>query len=118
MKLCARSVYHLLILLVLSLTLGCTSSTPNMPCIDADCFAAQERKAIADRCISHLFWYPRHQRKAIDREYRYPFTNAQTFDSWVKMGNVGPSPWQWCKKYAAWRTRTLMPAETRVGLVY
>ena len=94
-------------LVVAASVAGCSTNT-NQQRLLADCYTVaciheQAAAEIAAQRRDDLFWYPRrtarHQR-AIDRQYRYPLTSWDNFTAWSKLGNTGPSPYEWCRAYA------------------
>ena len=55
-----------------------------------------------DACVAGLFSQSglRSVREAIHEEYRYPFSDANGYFSWMRMGGTGPAPQEWCRYYA------------------
>ena len=89
---------------------ACATAPERKPCNDLTCLLADATRPVFKQCMSDLFFYPRKLRRAIDREYRYPLTNYDTYNSWTMMGNNGPSPDEWCRAYAKGKARVVMPA--------
>lgn len=52
--------------------------------------------------MDDLFKRPLHpaRQALIQKEYGYPLTNADTYFDWTQLGGTGPSPDQWCRRYA------------------
>ena len=98
-------------LLVIAATavLGACAGQPVNECRSVQCELDLAAAEIAKVCSADLFIYPASKRSFIDREYRYPFTNYDTYTSLLKLGSRVPSPQEWCAEYAAFRTQVRMP---------
>ena len=81
----------------------------SMACFSADCIRQQTQQQLSAACTNHLFFYPRSLRTAIDQEYRYPLTNFDSYSDWLRMGNMGPHPKEWCDRYAAHKVQNSYP---------
>lgn len=84
---------------------GCTTSQP-VPCATIECaFEQGVQRPLYARCMNDLRHYAFRSpmaRKAIDREYRYPFVSSEGYMSLFLMGaKPSPSPQKWCGHYAA-----------------
>ena len=88
---------------------GCTAA-PAQPCRTVQCELDLAAASLAKTCSSDLFLYPSTRREFIDREYRYPLTNYDTYSALQKMGSRVPSPRKWCEQYAAQKYRVHTPA--------
>ena len=55
-----------------------------------------------EACVAGLFNRSsvRSVREAIYEEFRYPFSDANGYFSWLRMGGSGPAPQEWCRHYA------------------
>ena len=87
---------------------GCAADS-TQSCRTLACMHIQARGEIANNCMRHLVRYPRKLQEQIDAEYRYPLTNQDSYFAWLKLGNRGPSPWEWCKSYAKVKYRVAIP---------
>ncbi len=79
---------------------GCASPQTSESCSSLQCLFDKEVNAIARVCASDLFLYPSGKRKAINKRYGYPYSNAETYHSLMRMGYQVPSPQEWCRGYA------------------
>ncbi len=98
-----------LLLAAFTLMLGACASQPAGECRSLQCVLDLAAADIARTCSSDLFLYPRARRDLIDREYRYPFTNFDTYSEMLKLGSRIPSPQEWCAQYAAFKMKVRMP---------
>ncbi len=53
-------------------------------------------------CLDGLFRQTnlRSEQEAIYQQFRYPFSNASGYNTWMRMGGSGPAPQEWCRFYA------------------
>ena len=79
-------------------------------CGSLNCMFAEAEMKLSATCRRDLVRYPRQRRAFIDAQYHYPLTNAATYNDWLGMGNRGPSPREWCEKYAVSRIRHAGPS--------
>lgn len=101
---------HLLLAAVGATLMGC--STVKQPCSSLQCISLRAQQPVVRECVRDLQFYAVHRakRRAIDRKYRYPLTNADSYAAMSRMGAVGPSPRDWCEAYAARQARVVLPA--------
>lgn len=97
----------LILAIVVTVASGCASQ-PATPCNSLNCMFSAAEAEIARTCEADLSrpTFDRRVIKAVFAQYRYPLTNMQTYLEWTKMGNKGPSPWEWCARYAKHKVRS------------
>ena len=94
----------------LAVLAGCASTAEQQPCATLSCLKMRAHQDMAAACRNDLFWYPKRLRKAIDAEYQYPLSSADSYFEWRRLGGDGPSPKAWCDAYATSRMRRGAPA--------
>ena len=72
-------------------------------CTTARCIHKAAMEPHYERCIDALFSQSARlsQREAVFAEFGYPFSDADGYFTWRRMGGTGPGPWEWCRHYAA-----------------
>ena len=87
------AINSLCILLLLSLV-GCTTTTKpsyEQP-ITIKAIKHRAKRSLENDCLHNILF---------NKETNYPLTNYGTYRTWVlERGNRGPSPEQWCRRYA------------------